>query len=249
MQFRLQPLIFAAAFFATSSVQAATLVADYEFNGNLASSVAGAPDLIAINPLGTNNFGTGVYNFGGASSPPGNQGGLAFDNAAGLISNTSYSIALRFMFNGGDGAWRRIVDVQNRQSDDGFYVDPSNSLDIYPVTGSPATFTTGIFHDVLLTVDGGVVTAYLDGALQFAANTNVMNIDNPQNVVNLFVDNVVGGGQNEWSSGSIDYVKFYDGIASINGAVPEPATWAMMIIGFGFVGAAMRRTKPSVSLA
>ena len=27
----------------------------------------------------------------------------------------------------------------------------------------------------------------------------------------------------------------------LSGAVPEPATWAMMIIGFGFIGQAMRR--------
>lgn len=31
------------------------------------------------------------------------------------------------------------------------------------------------------------------------------------------------------------------------GAVPEPATWAMMIIGFGFVGAAMRTARSSKS--
>ncbi len=32
-------------------------------------------------------------------------------------------------------------------------------------------------------------------------------------------------------------------------AVPEPATWAMMILGMGFVGGAMRRRKPSVVTA
>lgn len=33
-------------------------------------------------------------------------------------------------------------------------------------------------------------------------------------------------------------------IANIRvGAVPEPATWAMMIIGFGFTGFAMRRQR------
>jgi hypothetical protein len=29
----------------------------------------------------------------------------------------------------------------------------------------------------------------------------------------------------------------------ITTAVPEPATWAMMILGFGLVGGAMRRPK------
>jgi PEP-CTERM motif len=38
-----------------------------------------------------------------------------------------------------------------------------------------------------------------------------------------------------WTSGS--GVLFTGG----NGAVPEPATWAMMILGFGMVGSRLRR--------
>lgn len=34
---------------------------------------------------------------------------------------------------------------------------------------------------------------------------------------------------------------------NIASAVPEPATWAMMIIGFGFVGAALRRAQRSAA--
>ena len=39
----------------------------------------------------------------------------------------------------------------------------------------------------------------------------------------------------------------FDNIAA--GAVPEPATWAMLIAGFGMVGAAMRRRKANVVTA
>jgi len=35
----------------------------------------------------------------------------------------------------------------------------------------------------------------------------------------------------------------------VSGAVPEPATWAMMILGFAVTGAAMRRKKAQVSFA
>ena len=35
----------------------------------------------------------------------------------------------------------------------------------------------------------------------------------------------------------------YSGVLSFRSAVPEPTTWAMMILGFGAVGAGMRRSK------
>ena len=40
------------------------------------------------------------------------------------------------------------------------------------------------------------------------------------------------------------------GVSNLNvvaGPVPEPATWAMMIVGFGVVGASLRRRKPVVA--
>jgi hypothetical protein len=42
-----------------------------------------------------------------------------------------------------------------------------------------------------------------------------------------------------WNSGSITFTYTPSGV----GAVPEPATWAMMIGGFGVVGGAMRRRQ------
>jgi hypothetical protein len=40
----------------------------------------------------------------------------------------------------------------------------------------------------------------------------------------------------------------FDNIATVS-AVPEPATWAMMITGFGLAGAAMRRRRASLAFA
>ncbi|TPE61180.1 PEP-CTERM sorting domain-containing protein [Sandaracinobacter neustonicus] len=34
---------------------------------------------------------------------------------------------------------------------------------------------------------------------------------------------------------------------SVTGGVPEPATWTMLIAGFGFVGASLRRRKPALA--
>jgi hypothetical protein len=236
------------------SAGAATLVADYEFNGNFSSSVAGAPDLAAVNPAPGSGFSGGVYSWTGTTTPA-NQGGLTFDNSGSLLPSTSYSIYLDFRFNEGTNAWRRIVDVQNRTSDNGFYVDPSNNLDVFPVAGSSHSFSTGVFHQVLLTVDGTTVRAYLDNDPAINITTSVMAINNPENVINLFLDNTAGGGQGEWSSGSIDRALFYsgvvDGIGSVTPAVPEPSTWAMLILGFAGVGfmAYRRKSKPSLIAA
>jgi hypothetical protein len=41
----------------------------------------------------------------------------------------------------------------------------------------------------------------------------------------------------------------FDAVINASGAVPEPATWAMMLLGFGLVGGAMRRRKSAAQLA
>lgn len=44
-----------------------------------------------------------------------------------------------------------------------------------------------------------------------------------------------------------DRTSFIDDVALSVAAVPEPSTWAMLIIGFGMVGAAARRRKAAVA--
>ncbi len=42
----------------------------------------------------------------------------------------------------------------------------------------------------------------------------------------------------------------FTGTATFNaGAVPEPASWALMIGGFGLIGSALRRRRTSLQLA
>jgi hypothetical protein len=48
------------------------------------------------------------------------------------------------------------------------------------------------------------------------------------------------------SVGADGLVAFVDDVSYSVGAVPEPATWALMIGGFGLVGAAARRRKAIV---
>nr|WP_295658582.1 PEPxxWA-CTERM sorting domain-containing protein [Polymorphobacter sp.] len=245
-------------------VDAATLKASYFFDNTLASSTAGAADLVAIDPSGTSGFvNDTVYGhtrpvyFVGGTNANANQGGLAF-NSTGLLTSDSYSVALTFEFFDRQNAWRRILDVTDRASDAGFYVDPSNQLDVYPVSGSSVAFSNGVYRNVALTVGpSGLnnVTAYIDGVGSFTATTNSLDLL-PGGLINLFIDNNMGGGQGEWSTANIASARFYDGVltaaevAAINhdpitpppvGGVPEPASWALLLVGFGAIGATMRR--------
>ncbi|MGI4878969.1 MAG: PEPxxWA-CTERM sorting domain-containing protein [Janthinobacterium lividum] len=251
-------------------VDAATLKASYFFDNTLASSTAGAPDLVAIDPSGTSGFVSDtVYGnarpvyFVGGTTAVANQGGLAF-NSTGLLTSDSYSVALTFEFFDRPNAWRRILDVTNRTSDAGFYVDPSSQLDVYPVAGSSVAFTNGVYRNVALTVGpsgANNVTAYIDGIGSFTTTTNSLDLLSG-GLINLFIDNNQGGGQGEWSTANIASARFYDGVLTaaevraINhdpitpppvGGVPEPASWAMLLVGFGAIGATMRRRATAMA--
>jgi hypothetical protein len=68
------------------------------------------------------------------------------------------------------------------------------------------------------------------------ANVNGFSLVNGagSGIKSLVISNGSGGGYN-WIYGV--------GELSYNGGVPEPAAWAMMLAGFGLVGAAMRRRQ------
>lgn len=257
----------AAVLVAATPAMSATLVSSYGFAGTLAANEFGSPTLGLIDPTGTSGFGTDtvfgttrtVFNFNGNNNPTTGQSGLTYSPTTGLTPD-SYSIALTFKFNERDGAWRRIYDVTGRTSDAGFYVDPSNKLDVYPVSGSDVSFNSGAYRNVVLTVDGTTVAAYIDGGASFTTTTPTLTIG--ANPLVFFADNVLGGGQGEWSSGSIAALRLYDGvltageITALNdtpfvppaSGVPEPASWAMMLVGFGAIGGALRsRRKFAVS--
>jgi hypothetical protein len=66
----------------------------------------------------------------------------------------------------------------------------------------------------------------------------------------------MGSGWNGFYSGGVDNITYDFGAAGsgsfnfeVAAGVPEPATWAMMIGGFGLIGAAARRRKTRVVFA
>ena len=264
-------VLFAAALAASLPAlpaSAATLVGSYGFNNSLAASNAGGQTLGLIDPTGTSGFSSDtvfgqqrtVFNFRGSSASS-QQSGLTFD-AGGLLTPNSYSVALTFKFNEKNGAWRRILDVSGRSSDNGFYVNPSNNLAVFPSAGSAGNFQSGAYRNVVLTVNGGATSAYIDGGASFTTSSNVMHLTSGPGRLTFFADDTRSPFTTDWSSGSIAALRVYDGVLGaaeiaelnripfVNSAVPEPTAWALMITGFGFVGGAMRRRRqPTLALA
>lgn len=91
----------------------------------------------------------------------------------------------------------------------------------------------------------------------FATNANLafnfsffgsIVFDLPGAVESLGFTSGLAGGVVRIDTSGASYFNFQNGLqtiatAQVAGAVPEPATWAMMIAGFGMVGFAMRRRQ------
>jgi hypothetical protein len=193
----------------------------YLFQDTLAAEEQGVPALIPTDPLGKNGFETTtvfgrsrrVYRFSGNAAPTDQQAGLTFDNSSGLLAVNNYSIEMVFLFLQKENQWRRIVDVEDRQSDNGFYVDPANRLAVYPCPGSGNPFTNAVFHHIVLTnAVAGTVNAYLDGTREFTGTTTVMNITNPRSLLHFFLDDYdyPKHWTNDFSDGKIALLRLYN---------------------------------------
>jgi hypothetical protein len=215
-----------------------------------------------VDPLGLNHFTTAtvygqsrtVFDYQGNADPASQQAGLSL-NTTGLIPANNYSVEMVFQFRENPNAWRRILDVQGRTSDNGFYVDPGNNLNVYPTSGvGSTTFTNNQFHHVVLTNSGGTVNGYLDGRLEFTVATSVMDISNPGNVLNFFLDNDVPPFTDEYSSGQVALIRAWDGALTADevavlaadpfAPAPEPSTLTLAgVAALGLLGYGWRRRR------
>ena len=231
-------LVFVAsvALLTLSGAANAAIIHDYEFSNDLSDSVAGGVALQDSwrNPA-TGSVSGGLYTF--------QQGaGLALTSQ---LPGSVYTIDMSVSFDAVDG-YRKLVSFNDLGSDAGLYI-LNGTLNLFPEPDtSGAVVTAGVPFDVSISRNAaGLVTGYVNGVQElsyqdttgaFTASTALyfLRDDTDQN--------------REDSSGSADYIKIYD-TATATAAVPEPATWAMMLGGFGLIGGAMRRRRTTVRFA
>lgn len=133
-----------------------------------------------------------------------------------------------------DGAFTKLVTKTGGFTDDYEFTVPS----IGSVGASVITLTLdGSLTLSSVFLNGIKLTVQKLSTGQYAASTNIGGVSSIPNPQKLSIS-----GSSTTGTGS------YTGSVQFKSAVPEPATWALMILGFGVVGYAMRR-RPSVRFA
>jgi Concanavalin A-like lectin/glucanases superfamily len=199
----------------------ADVVADYRFDGSLASSVSDAPDLLGI---------SGNVRFGPGNGRPGlafaEGAGLSLAPATGPIDPRVYSIEVLFRFRHVSG-WRKIVDFKGAESDSGLYA-LNGCLNFFPVAvaGWP-TIAQGAFAHVVITRDAmDQVVAYVDGAAAVSFHDeHGRGIIDAAAPLRFFVDDAVTN--TEESSGMVSRIRLWE--RTLTG--PEVARLACVELG------------------
>jgi PEP-CTERM motif len=175
----------------------------------------------------------------------------------------TYSIDIRFDFNSVNASfngYQRILDFRNRASDSGLY-SLNGYLQLFASSSSPGdpsatstaqVFTNGTIADLLVMRDStGLFSAYVNGFLAFSVmdSDSSTTFSGPNNIMYFFIDDLQSLAthptQLEAGSGFVDSIT----VQVFSSAVPEPSTWAMMLIGFCGLGFAFRQSWRKVSLA
>lgn len=223
-----------------------------------------------------NGNATGDNYVGGPSTALAGAAALGYDFAATWTgADSQLSITNSFFYNDGDerirvvSVLKALTDLTGlsfaRSVDPDPDVNTSGSFSTNNQRGN-SLFGTADFVGAAGPVTGLTLALVNNSGTTYAHNTLIggsccSNI-NPATVLGGGANNAVGdlslnmawliGNLSEGNSATIEY--FYavgDKIDVVGdpGAVPEPATWLMMITGFGFVGGSMRYRKRSTKVA
>lgn len=158
--------------------------------------------------------------------------------AVGSVLSSAHAFAAT-VINFNDLGATQVASFGNLNPATGNFTDeytftiPAGTLDGFIGSIGLSFFQTNLEFGSITLNGQNVFNVVSDSGLLEARNlTNFMTSGGPQNLV------ISGRAQN-----SASYGGFFTLTEATAAAVPEPATWAMMLLGFGVVGAAMRRKR------
>ena len=194
------------AFFDTDYGSTGCVRADYQFQGDLLSSIGSPPPLAFVNSSQT--FTNAVVD--GVSRtvlryPQGT--GLSLQPATLVFPSNEYTIVILFQFDTVSG-WRRLVDFKNGLTWNGLYV-VNGTLHFYPsASGAEVCVTNNVWHQVVLTRESnGLARVYCDGVprLNFDDTAGSQAILSAANTLRFFKDNGV-----EESGGAVARIRTFN---------------------------------------
>ena len=233
-----------AATLMAGTAPAATLIHAYEFNGTGATTAVDSVGGVDGTLYGDASVSGGYLHLDGAGD---------YVELASIIPSNSTAFSVFFTYTG-HNPQSNYTEVVSQEGGH-FYIgqEPGGIIrlsDNFQNTGV-AFPANGGTHSFLLTNDPGTgAQLFIDGSLVFPASGTVGVVGSSGTGTARFGRQF--GGYEEWFQGNIDTIRVYSGVASYSeaaGAVPEPASWAMMLGGFGLLGAAIRRASAKVRFA
>ncbi|MGD9563411.1 MAG: FG-GAP-like repeat-containing protein [Pyrinomonadaceae bacterium] len=196
--------VFFCLFAAVSVAQ--NLKADYQFQGNLNSSVAGAPAMTNLGCSGDPNEFTSStvdgYDRQVLHFEP--NCGLAV-STAGVIPNNAYTIVMLFRFDEVDG-FRRVVSFDNGVADTGGYI-LDGRLEFENTANVPFAASTYI-QVVIVREATGVVRGYRDGGFRVNLNDGGTFQISGANMLRFFQDDP--NPPTEAAEGRVARIRLYD---------------------------------------
>ncbi|MCC7307978.1 MAG: PD40 domain-containing protein, partial [Acidobacteria bacterium] len=182
------------------------LKADYQFQGNLNSSVAGAPAMTNLSCPGSDPNEFTSNNIDGYDRQVvhfESNCGLAV-STAGVIPNNAYTIVMLFKFWDIDG-YRRVVSFDNGVSDNGAYT-LDGRLEFENTANVP--FADTYIQVVIVREATGVVRAYRDGGLRVNINDGGAFQISGANMLRFFQDDP--NPPTEAAEGFVSRIRLYD---------------------------------------
>lgn len=196
---------------ALASTSHAALVADYQFQGNLNSSVGSAPALADVG-MG-NGFATeAVFGVNRTVGTFPQFNGYSLSPTTGLIPNSGpYTLVITARIATQPG-YSKLVDFSNGTADAGYY-EHDHTAQFYPYPASAGiVFAANAYFQLALVRDAtGLVTGYVNGSAvtsdSDAAGQN--GVISAANTLRFFVDDATTQGD-EATAGAIARLQVYD---------------------------------------